>query len=76
MESRNISNNTCGLDTFRRDVNLMLKLLKLWWGERQEMVNEYKLLNKIIEFDIWNECGKHVLSKLEKTKFVEYTDLM
>lgn len=58
MESRNISNNTCGLDTFRRDVNLMLKLLKLWWGERQEMVNEYKLLNKslslIFEMNVEN----------------------
>lgn len=58
MESRSISNNTCGLDTFRRDVNLMLKLLKLWWGERQEMVNEYKLLNKslslIFEMNVEN----------------------
>ena len=29
----------------------------------------------IIEFDVWNDCGKNVLSKLEKNQTVKYTYL-
>ena len=58
MRKSKKSKLTYGLKSLRRDVNLMLKLLKFWWGERQEMVNEYKLLNKslslIFEMNVEN----------------------
>ena len=43
MESRSIKNRS--LETFRRDINVILKLLKISLGEKHEMVNKYKLLN-------------------------------
>ena len=43
MEYR--SDNKQSLETLRKDLNLMLKLIKLSMGERSEMANKYKSLN-------------------------------
>jgi hypothetical protein len=42
LEYRN--NNNLSLETIRKDINLLLKLLKIAVGERVEIVNKYKVL--------------------------------
>ena len=74
MRSR--SDKERSLETFRRDVNVILKLLKLSLGEKHEMVNKYKLLNKSLSLMFEMKEKQNILSKLEKTKFVEYDDLL
>ena len=74
MESRSIKNRS--LETFRRDINVILKLLKISLGEKHEMVNKYKLLNKSLSLMFEMNEKKNILSKLEQTKFVEYNDLL
>jgi len=52
IEYRNIKNNS--LESLRKDLNLLLKILKLVVGERAEIVNKYKVINinlsKIYEY--------------------------
>ena len=64
------------MESLRKDVNLLMKILKLVVGERSEIVNKYKVINinlsKIYEFG--QKTNK--LSKLEATKFINYEDLL
>ena len=43
FEYRNNNNNS--IETLRKDINLLMKLLKLSIGERHEIINKYKLIN-------------------------------
>ena len=74
IEYRNIKNNS--LESLRKDLNLLLKILKLVVGERAEIVNKYKLINinlsKIYEYS----QKTNTLTPLEATKFINYDDLL
>ena len=52
FEYRNNNNNS--IETLRKDINLLMKLLKLSISERHEIINKYKVINimlsKIYEF--------------------------
>ncbi len=43
FEYRNNNNNN--IETLRKDMNLLMKLLKLSIGERHEIINKYKIIN-------------------------------
>jgi hypothetical protein len=43
FEYRNNNNNS--IETLRKDINLLMKLLKLAVGERYEIINKYKIIN-------------------------------
>ena len=72
FEYRNNNNNS--IETLRKDINLLMKILKLAINERDEIINEYKIINitlsKIYEFT--QKTNK--LSPLEQTKFINYED--
>ena len=74
FEYRNNNNNS--IETLRKDINLLMKLLKLSIGERHEIINKYKLINinlsKIYEFG--QKTNK--LTPLEQTKFINYDELL
>jgi len=74
FEYRNNNNNS--IETLRKDINLLMKLLKLSLGERHEIINKYKLINinlsKIYEFG--QKTNK--LTPLEQTKFINYDELL
>jgi hypothetical protein len=74
MKARSGKNRS--METLRRDINVILKLLKLSLGEKHEMVNKYKLLNKSLSLMFEMNEKKNILSKLEKTKFIDYNDLL
>ena len=74
IEYRNLKNNS--LESLRKDLNLLLKILKLVVGERSEIVNKYKMINinlsKIYEYS----QKTNTLTPLETTKFINYDDLL
>ena len=74
FEYRNNNNNS--IETLRKDINLLMKLLKLSIGERHEIINKYKIINitlsKIYEFGQKN----NILTPLEETKFINYNELL
>ena len=74
FEYRNNNNNS--IETLRKDINLLMKLLKLAVGERHEIINKYKIINitlsKIYEFG--QKSNK--LTPLEETKFINYDELL
>jgi hypothetical protein len=74
FEYRNNNNNS--IETLRKDINLLMKLLKLSIGERHEIINKYKVINitlsKIYEFG--QKSNK--LTPLEQTKFINYNELL
>lgn len=74
FEYRNNKNNS--IETLRKDINLLMKLLKLSIGERHEIINKYKVINitlsKLYEF----VQKTNILSPLEQTKFINYDDLL
>jgi len=74
FEYRNNNNNS--IETLRKDINLLMKLLKLSIGERHEIINKYKLINinlsKIYEFG----QKTNILTPLEQTKFINYDELL
>ena len=74
FEYRNNNNNS--IETLRKDINLLMKLLKLAVGERHEIINKYKIINitlsKIYEFGQKN----NKLTPLEETKFINYEKLL
>ena len=74
FEYRNNNNNS--IETLRKDINLLMKLLKLSIGERHEIINQYKIINitlsKIYEFG----QKTNILTPLEQTKFINYDELL
>ena len=74
FEYRNNNNNS--IETLRKDINLLMKLLKLSIGERHEIINKYKIINitlsKIYEFG----QKTNILTPLEQTKFINYDELL
>ena len=70
------NNNNKKLETVRKHINLLQKLLKLSLGEKHEMNNKYKTINinlsKIYEFQQKN----NKLSELEQTKFISHDKLL
>ena len=74
FEYRNKNNNS--IETLRKDINLLMKILKLAISERDEIINKYKIINitlsKIYEFG--QKTNK--LSPLETTKFINYNELL
>jgi len=74
FEYRNNNNNS--IETLRKDINLLMKILKLAINERDEIINKYKIINitlsKIYEFT--QKTNK--LSPLEQTKFINYDELL
>ena len=74
FEYRNKLNHS--LETLRKDLNLLLKFLKIAVGERAEIVNKYKVINitlsKIYEYN--QKSNK--LTKIEETKFINYDELL
>ena len=69
------SDNNQSLETLRKDLNLLLKLLKLSVGERVEIVNKYKSLNQSLSkiYDMKDKMNE--ITELEETKFVSWLDL-
>ena len=69
-------NNNNKMETVRKHINLLMKLLKLSLGERHEIINKYKTINinlsKLYEYQQKN----NLLSDLEKTKFIEHEKLL
>ena len=59
-----------------KDINLLMKILKLAVGERHEIINKYKIINitlsKIYEFG----QKTNLLTPLEETKFINYDKLL
>ena len=74
MEYR--SDNKQSLETLRKDLNLMLKLIKLSMGERSEMANKYKSLNMGLSKLLDVREKRNILSEKENKTFIEYTDLL
>jgi len=74
FEYRNNNNNS--IETLRKDINLLMKLWKLSFSERHEIINKYKLINinlsKIYEFG----QKTNILTPLEQTKFINYGQLL
>jgi len=69
------SDNNQSLETLRKDLNLLLKLLKLSVGERVEIVNKYKALNQSLSKIYDMKDKMNIISELEETKFVSWLDL-
>ena len=74
MEYR--SDNKQSLETLRKDLNLMLKLIKLSMGEQSEMANKYKSLNMGLSKILDIREKRNILSEKENRTFIEYTDLL
>jgi len=70
------SNKNSSVETFRADLKLLLKFIKLADGERSEMVNKYKLLNKTLTKINDMRDKENKLTPLEETKFISYPDLL
>ena len=74
FEYRNNNNNS--IETLRKDINLLMKILKLSIGDRNEIINKYKIINitlsKIYEYG--QKSNK--LSPLEQTKYINYDELL
>lgn len=64
------------LSTFRLDINVILKLLKIALGEDHEMVNKYKLLNKSLSLIIEMNEKNNILTTLEESKYIKYETLL
>ena len=64
------------METVRKHINLLMKLLKLSLGERHEIINKYKTINinlsKLYEFQQKN----NELSELERTKIIVHDKLL
>ena len=69
------SDNNQSLETLRKDLNLLLKLLKLAVGERVEIVNKYKSLNQSLSKIYEMKDKMNEITELEETKFVSWLDL-
>jgi hypothetical protein len=74
LEYRNINN--LKLETIRKDINLLLKLLKIAVGERVEIVNKYKVLQMALSKMHENKEQNNELNEVEAQSFVPYKDLI
>jgi hypothetical protein len=74
LEYRN--NNNLSLETIRKDINLIMKLLKIAVGERVEIVNKYKILQMALSKMHENKEQNNELNEDEEKSFVPYKDLI
>ena len=74
LEYRN--NNNLKLETVRKDINLLLKLLKISVGERVEIVDKFKVLQMALSKMHENKEQNNELNEVEEHSFVPYKDLI
>ena len=72
--SRN--NNGNKLETIRKEINTLLKILKMSIGERSEIVNKYKWLHMALSKMYDNKEQDNVLNENEEKSFVRFNDLI
>ena len=67
------NNNNLSLETIRKDVNLLMKLLKIAFGESVEIVNKYKIIQMALskmhehkEQQLCYQCLQKLSQKLIK----------
>ena len=74
LEYRN--NNNLSLETIRKDINLLMKLLKITVGERVEIVNKYKIIQMALSKMHENKEQENVLNDDESKSFVPFKTLV
>ena len=74
LEYRNNIENT--LETLRKDMNTLLKLLKISVGERSEIVNKYKILQMALSKMNDNKERENILNENEVKSFVPFNNLV
>ena len=70
------NNNNLKLETIRKDINLLLKLLKISVGERVEIVDKYKVLQMALSKMHEAKEQNNELNETEARSFVPYKDLI
>ena len=73
LTQRNSRNNS--LETFRKDLNLLMHFLKLAEAG-DEMINKYKVLNMSLSLIHNLKEGENKLDDKEQTNFISYEDLL
>ena len=74
FEYRN--NNNLSLETIRKDINLLMKLLKIAVDERSEIVNKYKVLQMALSKMHEQKEQNNELNEDEAESFVPFDDLV
>jgi len=74
LEYRNQNNQS--LETLRKDINLILKFLKISTGERSEIVKKYKCLQAALSKMNETTEKENILNEQELKSFVPYPELL
>ena len=74
LEYRNKNNQS--LETLRKDINLLLKFLKIATGERSEIVKKYKCLQASLSKMSETSEKQNILNEQELKSFVPYQELL
>ena len=74
LEYRNQNNQS--LETLRKDINLILKILKISTGERSEIVKKYKCLQAALSKMNETTEKQNILNEQELKSFVPYPELL
>ena len=74
LEYRN--NNNLSLETIRKDINLLMKILKIAVGERSEIVNKYKVLQMALSKIHEHKEQENKINKNESESYVPYKELI
>ena len=74
LEYRNQNNQS--LETLRKDINLILKFLKISTGERSEIVKKYKCLQAALSKMNETTEKQNILNERELKSFVPYPELL